>query len=132
MSNIEYMQDVKGRLENQKEVLSDEQLSASGLTKINAFVRSKASANALRVKRHKEKAEKLGLKQINVWAPISVHDVIKQVAERTKEGGKLEDVLVSLAYSTVVQDLDFVVIGRKVKPLTGWKRLIVRFIIGIY
>jgi len=78
-------------------VLTDEQLAAGGLVKVNAFMRSKASANALRVQKHREKKEAEGVKQINVQANEEARQAIKAIADRTKAGEALSDVLATLA-----------------------------------
>lgn len=78
-------------------VLSDDQLSAVGLRPIRAFVRSDASKNALRVKKHREKAAAEGLGQVNVVAPDEAKAALKAIAKRTAAGEPLQAVLRDLA-----------------------------------
>lgn len=49
-------------------VLTDDQLEEGGLRQVRAFVRTRASRNALRVQKHREKAAAEGLGQVNVVA----------------------------------------------------------------
>lgn len=78
-------------------VLTDEQLEEGGLRQVRAFVRTRASRNALRVKKHREKAAEEGLGQVNVVAPEEARDVLRAIAKRTAGGEPLEAVLRDLA-----------------------------------
>jgi hypothetical protein len=78
-------------------VLSDEQLEEGGLRQVRAFVRTRASKNALRVAKHREKAEAEGLQQVNVVAPVEIRDALKEIAKRTASGEPLAVVLRDLA-----------------------------------
>ena len=78
-------------------VLTDDQLEAGGLRQVRAFVRTKASKNALRVQKHREKAADEGLGQVNVVAPEAARDALKAIAKRTAGGEPLEAVLRDLA-----------------------------------
>lgn len=78
-------------------VLTDDQLEAGGLRQVRAFVRTKASKNALRVQKHREKAAAEGLGQVNVVAPEAARDALKAIAKRTAGGEALEAVLRDLA-----------------------------------
>lgn len=122
-------------------VLTDEQLAAGGLVKVNAFMRSKTSANALRVKKHREKKETEGIKQINVQANEEARQAIKAIADKTKAGEPLSDVLATLAGTTptanpkaetpepiTAEEKELVQIGKQVKQLTGWRKAIARMI----
>lgn len=77
--------------------LTDAELEAGGLRQVKAFVRTKASRNALRVRKHREKVEAEGLGQVNVVAPTGARDTIKAIARRTAGGESLEAVLRDLA-----------------------------------
>jgi len=130
---------------NPESILTDEQLAAGGLVKVNAFMRSKASANALRVKKHREKKETEGIKQINVQANEEARQAIKAIADRTKAGEPISDVLATLAGTTptanpkaetpepkperiTTEEMELVQIGQQVKKLTGWRKAIARMI----
>lgn len=78
-------------------VLTDDQLEEGGLRQVRAFVRTRASKNALRVQKHREKAAAEGLGQVNVVAPEAARDVLKAIAKRTAGGEPLEAVLRDLA-----------------------------------
>ena len=78
-------------------VLTDDQLEEGGLRQVRAFVRTRASRNALRVQKHREKAAAEGLGQVNVVAPEAARDALKAIAKRTAGGEPLEAVLRDLA-----------------------------------
>ncbi len=78
-------------------VLTDDQLEAGGLRQVRAFVRTKASKNALRVQKHREKAAAEGLGQVNVVAPDEAKEALRAIAKRTAGGESLEAVLRDLA-----------------------------------
>ena len=121
---------------------------AGGLVKVNAFMRSKASANALRVQKHREKKEAEGVKQINVQATEEARQAIKAIAERTKAGEELSNVLASLAGTPAAipetapqtktpdpkaerltpDEKRLVGIGQRVQALTGWRKALARVI----
>lgn len=131
-------------------VLTDEQLAAGGLVKVNAFMRSKASANALRVKRHRDRKEAEGVKQINVQATEEAREVIKEIAKRTATGEELESVLAQIVSEAGItlptatpeapqapqpkperltaEEKRLVAIGHQVETLTGWRRALARII----
>lgn len=133
---------------NPDAVLTDEQLAAGGLVKVNAFMRSKASANALRVQKHREKKEAEGVKQINVQASEEARQAIKAIADRTKAGETLPEVLASLAGTLpsipqptartetpdpkgerlTMEEKQLVQIGHQVKRLSGWRKALARVI----
>lgn len=71
--------------------LTDEQLEEGGLRPVQAFVRTRASKNALRVARSKENKAEQGIKQVNVQAPESIHAALKEIAKRTAAGESLAD-----------------------------------------
>jgi len=66
--------------------LSDRALEEAGLVKTSAFVRTKKSKNALRVKKHKEKKAAKGIKQVNVEIPEASRDVFKEFAKKVTAG----------------------------------------------
>jgi hypothetical protein len=74
-------------------VLTDDQLEEGGLRQVRAFVRTRASKNALRVQKHREKVAAEGLGQVNVVAPEAARDALKAIAKRTAGGEPLEAVL---------------------------------------
>ena len=78
-------------------VLTDDQLEEGGLRQVRAFVRTRASRNALRVQKHREKAAAEGLGQVNVVAPDEAKEALRAIAKRTAGGESLEAVLRDLA-----------------------------------
>jgi hypothetical protein len=78
-------------------ILTDDQLEDGGLRQVRAFVRTRASKNALRVQKHREKVAAEGLGQVNVVAPEAARDALKAIAKRTAGGEPLEAVLRDLA-----------------------------------
>ena len=105
-------------------VLTDDQLEAGGLRQVRAFVRTKASKNALRVQRHREKAAAEGLGQVNVVAPEAARKALKTIAKRTSGGEPLEAVLRDLAglqSPQAVPEADALVVAAAHAPgLRGW------------
>lgn len=80
-------------------VLSDEQLRDGGLVPVRTWARTKASGNALRAKRSREKAEKgeggPARKQVSVLAPPddAARDALREVGKRMVAGEvSVEDV----------------------------------------
>lgn len=85
-------------------VLTDDQLEAGGLRQVRAFVRTKASRNALRVQKHREKAAAEGLGQVNVVAPEAARKALKTIAKRTSGGEPLEAVLRDCLASVMTEE----------------------------
>lgn len=80
-------------VENIDDMLTDEQLEKGGLQQVRAFVRTKASKNALRVAKAKAKREAEGIKQINMQAPTSAHSALKSIAKACTEGSSIEQAI---------------------------------------
>lgn len=73
--------------------LTDEQLEDGGLRQVKAFVRTRASKNALRVAKSKEARAEQGIKQVNVQAPEQVHTALKEIARRTTAGESIAEAI---------------------------------------
>jgi hypothetical protein len=75
--------------------LSDEELTARGLVKIQAFTRATqgVTGSATRTKRAREKSAASGARQLNVIAPVVVHDALRTIAKDLQLGLSLSDVL---------------------------------------
>jgi hypothetical protein len=104
-------------------VLTDDQLEEGGLRQVRAFVRTRASKNAMRVQKHRDKVGAEGLKQVNVVAPEPARDVVKEIAKRTTSGEPLADVLRDVAHQTapVVPPADAQVLAAaRAAGLRGW------------
>lgn len=95
MKQYELIEDAEGAggPADPERVLDDEQLHQGGLRPVVAWVRTKASKNALRVKKARDKRALDGVRQVNVQAPESVHATLKEIATRTAGGEALEVVL---------------------------------------
>jgi hypothetical protein len=78
--------------------LTDSELAAHGLIKIEAFTRTNAASkgNAARAKRARQKAKELGVSQLNIMAPEIAHPTIKELAKKLQAGLPLVEVLQSL------------------------------------
>jgi uroporphyrinogen-III synthase len=135
-----YIEEVKTEYKpiEENKALTDEQLHEAGLAKVEAFIRTKSSAAAIRKARQRQKEKAEGLKQVNVTAPQDVKPILQLIAKECSEGKKLEDVLIKALSSVTSHGLDTlddltkrkIEIGEKVLSLKGWKKLIAR-IIGI-
>lgn len=94
----DFLEDATGRpVIDAAKALTEDDLLAGGLAPVRAFVRTKAGKAATRQKRHREKLESGGVKQVNIVAPAEAHPVIKMLAERLREGEDLQAVLRDLA-----------------------------------
>lgn len=128
--NNQFVEDLKENPVDSSGALTDEQLKDGGLVPVNAFMRTRASKNALRVRKCKKNAEAEGVKQINVQAPVETHAVIKQIADRAKNGEPVQSVINSLV--TVVQQPQeqerLIEIGKKVDALRGYRRVIAKLL----
>ena len=77
--------------------LTEEQLAAAGLVKKIAYIKGETvSGNAKRVKKTREKQAAAGVGQMNVVAPEAARNTIKLIADRTRSGEDLGQVLASL------------------------------------
>jgi hypothetical protein len=85
----EFIEDIEERgpsVVDPDHALTDQQLELSGLTPVRSFVRTKASKNALRVRKAKEKAEAgeagPARKQLNLQAPpeSAAREMLKDVS----------------------------------------------------
>jgi hypothetical protein len=80
--------------------LSDEELEIAGLIRTSAFVRSNRSKNALRIEKHKQKKEELGIKQLNIEVPEQHRETMKQLANALKDGQSITDALKTISTDT--------------------------------
>lgn len=69
--------------------LSDQTLQQGGLVPVQAWMRTEKTRNALRVARSREKQEQNGMKQLNLLAPIDLHDLLRSVAKATPDEAQL-------------------------------------------
>lgn len=87
--------------------LSDAELTARGLIKIQAFARATSSVtgSATRTKRAREKSAVSGARQLNVVAPVLAHSALRSIAKNLQAGLSLSVVL-HLALTTELQKED--------------------------
>ena len=110
--------------ENPEKMLTDEDLEAGGLQQVRAFVRTKASKNALRVAKAKAKKEKIGIKQLNIQAHESAHEVLRELAKATASGSSIEQAISAVTQAqalTAQQKKALEVMAQK-----SWKSWIIR------
>lgn len=101
--NVEF--DFTGHIKNIEDVensgteittsISDSELESAGLIKTSAFIRSKKSKNALRVKKHKDKKAQDGIKQVNIEIPEHQKDAIKILAKELCKGSDFKKALLT-------------------------------------
>lgn len=91
-----------------EECLTNEDLYKGGLRPVEAFVRTNASKNALRIKKHNEKLEEQGIKQINVKAPIAQHEALKAITAALVEGKSIDQAVAEIvpAVAAKAQELE--------------------------
>ena len=114
-------------------VLTDDQLVSGGLAPVTTWARTNASKNALRVAKAKLKKAEAGVKQLNVQAPTEAHEVLKAVAKAEPAVlAKVEAVLAGRPVQIAQADeRRLVKIGRKVEALSGWRRSVVLWLLGL-
>lgn len=84
---FEHIEDAENRpFDMAGEPLTDDQLEAGGLVEVRAWVRSKASANALRQQRKREKQAEEGRSQVNVVVPDECKEPLKELAAALAAG----------------------------------------------
>jgi hypothetical protein len=88
----------------ENKTFTDEELNIAGLIKTSAFVRSNRSKNALRVEKHKNKKEEIGIKQLNVEVPDEHRESMKQLAIALKHGLTLADAMKAMLSNTNLPD----------------------------
>ncbi len=87
--NLEDAQNIP--LPTDDKTLTDTELEQAGLVKTSAFVRTKKSKNALRVKKCNDKklADK-GVKQLNIEVPEQHRDIFKALAKELATTGTIQ------------------------------------------
>lgn len=94
----DFLEDATGRsVIDADRVLTEDDLLAGGFAPVRAYVRTKAGKAATRQRKHREKLENEGVKQVNILAPAEAHPVIKALAERLRQGEDVQAVLRDLA-----------------------------------
>ncbi len=111
--NVEF--DFTGHVKNIEDVdnidivttnaLTDNQLEEAGLVKTSAFIRTKKSKNALRVKKHKDKKASTGIKQLNVEVPEGHRNELKLLAKDLCSGKQFKQALIEQCADTYLRKL---------------------------
>lgn len=90
LENVDHLEDLPSPPMDAGRALSDEELAAGGVVPVKAYMRTKASKNALRQKKAKAKAlnSDTPRKQLNLMAPADDQSraALKAVAEKMTEG----------------------------------------------
>lgn len=73
-----------------EQCLTDQELEEGGLRPVRTWARTTASKNALRIKKHNEKLEEQGIKQLNMKAPIAQHEALKAITAALVEGKSID------------------------------------------
>jgi hypothetical protein len=89
----DHVEDVPNGMIDTTKVLTDDELAAGGVVPVQAFMRTRASKNAIRKRKQAQRAEKgadgrAPRKQLNIVAPAdpAARDALKRVAERLVDG----------------------------------------------
>jgi hypothetical protein len=85
----EHIEDLQERPIDPDRVISDDELRASGLAPVRAYVRTKAGKTAERQQRYRQKKEAEGFKQTNVQVPEEHQETIREIARKMREGEDL-------------------------------------------
>lgn len=123
-------------------VLSDDALTAAGLRRVSAFIRTEKSANAKRIIKSRDAAAQSGMRQVNVRAPSEQHDVLKSFAKELQavQGARvaLENLLSAEVRKTdpsaVVQITNQKALEaearaiRRLNTIKGWRRLLAKLL----
>lgn len=126
MELVKFIEDVQEFPFAEPDVLTDDALRVGGLVKTEAFVRTRSSVGALRVKRHREAREQDGLKQLNIVVPDAFREEFKSWAKLASEGQPFGQVREVEVVKEVFQprNLDAERVQRKLLGFTGFKRLL--------
>jgi hypothetical protein len=131
-SNIpDHLEEISNRPMDAERALSDEELAAGGVVPVKAYMRTKASKNALRQKKAKAKAlnSDTPRKQLNLMAPAddAARAALKAVAEKMSDGQ------ITAADIDKIDNPDVIRLGSnamKVLENGGLKATILRRILG--
>lgn len=127
----EHIEEVPNRPMDAERALSDDELAAGGVVPVKAYMRTKASKNALRQKKAKAKAlnSDTPRKQLNLMAPAddAARAALKAVAEKMSDGQ------ITAADIDKIDNPDVIRLGSnamKVLENGGLKATILRRILG--
>lgn len=95
VGHVKNIEDVEVVSASSPTSITDLELEQAGLVKTSAFVRSKKSKNAIRVKKHKDKKAEKGIKQVNIEIPDHHKESVKILAKQLCDGKDFKQVLLS-------------------------------------
>lgn len=128
----DHVEDVQGGMLDASKVLTDEDLAAGGVVPVQAYMRTKASKNAVRKRKAKAKALEgdSPRKQLNVLAPAepAARDALKRVAERLIDGDLLPS---DLDLMGRVDNIRLGDAASKVLISGGWKAMVLRKVLKL-
>lgn len=136
---IRYIEDIPETPISTDQALTDDQLKNGGLVKTEAWMRTKSSKGALRVQKHREAKEAQGLKQLNIVAPVEIHEQLKAMAKAAAEGKPVEipaakpieiiKEVVKEIVKPIPEDVKRLAqIGSKAEALNGWRRTLAEWL----
>lgn len=118
-------------------ILTDDQLERGGLVKVEAFMRTRTSAAAARKAKQRDRDESEGLRQVNIKTTEENGTALKSIVAEIGRGATLVDAIVkavpsvtshALVTATDPETERLAEIGRKAEALTGWKRVLAKFL----
>lgn len=107
-ATLRFVEDAKSAQTMDKEsveqgkTLNDEELENIGIVKTSAYVRTRQSKNALRVRKSRDKKEEQGLRQLNVEVLDEHREDIKALVKSLEDGRTLAE-----AVKSVLADKDY-------------------------
>ena len=138
MKPIKHLEELPETPISEDQVLTDDDLAKGGLVKAEAWMRTKSSKGALRVKKHREAKEAEGMKQLNIVIPEAAREQFKTWAKAAEEGQpygpeqtvKTIEVVKTVEVVKEVQRTDpkADALLKKVRSLTGWKKALARLL----
>ena len=128
MQAIQFIDEVKDAPIDADSILTDDQLGRAGLIKIEAFVRTKTSAAALRKAKQREHQKAEGIHTVTLTVPVEAKEQLKAVAAEIASGKNLVDAVQSVTSHGQVTKSQAQMIGERVLALTGWKLIIAKAI----
>ena len=126
----DHIEDIQNGMLDASKVLTDDELAAGGVVPVQAYMRTKASKNAVRKRRAKAKAleDDTPRKQLNLMAPADpvARDALKQVAERLVDGDLIP---ADLDLMGRVDTIRLGMSANKVLTGGGWRAAIMRHLL---
>lgn len=142
MPATQFLDEVKNSPIDANDILTDEQLGRGGLVKIEAFVRTKTSACAMRKAKQRETQKAEGIHTITITIPTEAKEQMKAIAAEITSGKSLVEAMQSVTSHgqitnsiwdgkkvfTIRDQTREQIIGERVLALTGWRMMIAKAI----